>query len=78
MNHLLLYPLSVIVALLILPCAGATNGSTDETLASFYKQYLDERLRQQPVEATRLGDHRFDAQLEDLSPASHRHSMRRR
>src|SRR6266567_5574343 len=40
----------------------------DQKLESFFKSYLDERFRLRPVEATKLGDHRFDSQLEDVSP----------
>jgi uncharacterized protein (DUF885 family) len=39
-------------------------------LDKFFRGYLDEYFKLQPLEATRLGDHRFDAQLEDLSPKS--------
>ena len=39
----------------------------DAKLASFFKQYLDGNFRQQPTEATGLGDHRFDGLLEDVS-----------
>lgn len=40
----------------------------DAKLETFFKGYLDESFRLRPVEATRLGDHRFDSQLEDLTP----------
>jgi uncharacterized protein (DUF885 family) len=40
----------------------------DPKLEAFFKAYLDEYFRLQPVQATKLGDHRFDAQLEDISP----------
>src|SRR5438034_9114520 len=39
----------------------------DQKLESCFKTYLDEHFRLRPVEATKLGDHRFDAQLEDVS-----------
>src|SRR5437899_1883561 len=39
----------------------------DAKLTSFFKTALDRRFQQQPLEATRLGDHRFDARLEDLT-----------
>ncbi|MBM4070836.1 MAG: DUF885 domain-containing protein [Planctomycetes bacterium] len=41
--------------------------SEDARLASHFKKFLDEELRHQPLEATRLGDHRFDHLLDDLS-----------
>jgi uncharacterized protein (DUF885 family) len=42
----------------------------DARLADFFKSYLDEFCRLRPYEATRLGEHRYDHQLEDLSPES--------
>jgi hypothetical protein len=44
--------------------------SENEKLESFFKSYLDERFRQEPMEASRLGDHRFDSRLEDVSPGA--------
>ncbi len=40
----------------------------DERLTALFKQYLDDEFRARPLEATRLGDHRFDDRLDDLSP----------
>ncbi len=40
----------------------------EDRLNSFFKHYLDQRFKMQPTDATRLGDHRFDHLLEDLSP----------
>jgi uncharacterized protein (DUF885 family) len=40
----------------------------DAKLASFFKSSLDQRFALRPMEATEMGDHRFDSQLEDLSP----------
>jgi len=40
----------------------------DARLAAFFRKYLDEEFRHRPMEATRLGDHRFDHLLDDLSP----------
>jgi uncharacterized protein (DUF885 family) len=40
----------------------------DAKLASFFKSFLDQRFALRPMEATEMGDHRFDSQLEDLSP----------
>lgn len=46
----------------------AAQPPEDAKLESFFKNYLDGRFHQQPLEATRLGDHRFDNQLDDISP----------
>ena len=40
----------------------------DAKLEAFFKQYLEGHFRLRPLEATQLGDHRFDAQLDDLTP----------
>lgn len=40
----------------------------DAKLNAFFKQYLEESFQLRPLEATRLGDHRFDNLLGDLSP----------
>src|SRR5438876_5414292 len=37
-------------------------------LESVFQSYLDDYFRLRPLEATRLGDHRFDSQLEELTP----------
>jgi uncharacterized protein (DUF885 family) len=42
----------------------------DAKLQAFFKQYLEEHFRQQPTDATGLGDHRFDGLLEDVSAAA--------
>ena len=44
----------------------------DQKLVDFFKNYLEERFRLQPLDATRLGDHRFDHLLDDLSPDARR------
>lgn len=44
--------------------------SEDDQLNAFFKTYLEEHFRQQPLAATGLGDHRFDSQLDDISPAA--------
>lgn len=36
-------------------------------LQDYFKTYLDERFSARPVQATGLGDHRFDDQLDDIS-----------
>jgi uncharacterized protein (DUF885 family) len=44
----------------------------DAALAAFFRQYLEEGFSQRPLDATRLGEHRFDHLLDDLSPAARR------
>jgi len=40
----------------------------DDKLAAFFKAYLEAQMKAAPVEASRLGDHRYDDRIEDLSP----------
>src|ERR1051326_3746114 len=56
-----------------LNAAWAQEQSEDAKLESFFKGYLDKSFGLQPLQGTELGDHRFDAQLEDLSPAGRAH-----
>jgi uncharacterized protein (DUF885 family) len=57
------------VILFISPLAPTAFAQTeDQKLESFFKSYLDERFALRPMEATEMGDHRFDAKLEDLTP----------
>ena len=49
-----------------------SNGDADARLYQLFQEHLDIAFALQPLDATRLGDHRFDAQLEDLSPADRR------
>jgi uncharacterized protein (DUF885 family) len=44
--------------------------SADAGLEAFYKKYLDEHFALRPLDATGLGDHRFDHLLDDVSKAS--------
>jgi uncharacterized protein (DUF885 family) len=46
---------------------GSASGSAEERLNAFFKAYLEEAFRRRPLEATRLGEHRFDHQLDDIS-----------
>jgi uncharacterized protein (DUF885 family) len=59
--------LACLLGLTPLPRGGAAE-SADDRLVAFFKAYLDDFFRRRPLEATRLGDHRFDDQLDDLSP----------
>jgi uncharacterized protein (DUF885 family) len=44
-----------------------SSPENDSEFAELARAYLDDRLARHPVEATRLGDHRFDARLADTS-----------
>ena len=44
------------------------NSAEDARLNTFFKAYLDEEFKHKPFDATRLGDHRFDHLLDDLTP----------
>ena len=40
----------------------------DARLEAFFRNHLEESFRMRPLEATMLGDHRFDHLLDDISP----------
>ncbi len=42
----------------------------DAKLDAFFKAYLEETFQMRPLDATELGDHRFDGLLDDISPAA--------
>jgi uncharacterized protein (DUF885 family) len=62
--------------LLVVSAVGLTSGSPgyaqseDAKLGTVFKTYLDHFFELRPLEATRLGEHRFDAQLEELTPGA--------
>lgn len=63
------YSLLLLAGLLCLqPSASFAQPSEDEKLQTFFKEYLEQNFRLQPMTATGLGDHRFDALLDDVSP----------
>lgn len=47
----------------------AVQATADARFAEVSKAWLDGWMQLNPVSATQLGDHRFDARIEDLSPA---------
>lgn len=49
-----------------------TFGQSDARLEAFFKDYLDHWFELRPLEATRLGDRRFDGKLDAISPAARR------
>jgi len=63
-----------LVCMVVVGISGLTAGRSmaaneeDTKLAAFFKHYLDEKFKLQPLAASTEGDHRFDDQLEDLSP----------
>src|SRR5215467_578874 len=64
--RIMLHLLSVLLLLCGVITANAQEA--DAKLEPFFKAYLDQYLRGRPLEATRLGDHRFDSKLENLTP----------
>ncbi len=50
----------------------AAAQDADGQLNAFFKNYLEEHFKLRPLNATRLGDHRFDHLLEDVSKDSRR------
>ena len=55
---------------MVLAASASAAAGEDAKLEAFFRHYLDEYFQQQPSNATALGDHRFDARLEDLSAES--------
>src|SRR5690606_39090006 len=49
------------------PAAEAAESEHDRAFAAIAARFLDEGLALSPVSATQIGDHRFDAELDDLS-----------
>jgi uncharacterized protein (DUF885 family) len=52
------------------PVVGPSAG-----LESFFREYLEAAFRLEPLLATRLGDHRFDDQIDDLSAQARKASL---
>jgi len=50
------------------PAQDAPASGADAKLEAFFQAYLDEMFALRPLEATMLGDHRFDDRLDDISP----------
>ncbi len=55
---------------LLFASAAIAQSTEDEKLQAVFKDYLEHHFRQQPTAATELGDHRFDAQIDDISPGA--------
>ena len=46
--------------------AAAHSRAVDEGFAALSRRYLDQALALSPISATQIGDHRFDAEIDDL------------
>jgi uncharacterized protein (DUF885 family) len=65
----------LLVALALLGCASgprpaasaAAPAAGDAKLADLASRWLDGLMRENPIDATGIGDHRFDAEIDDLS-----------
>lgn len=57
----------VISSLFATVLSAADSPSADAKLEAFFRQYLDQSFALRPLDATRLGEHRFDDRLDDLS-----------
>jgi uncharacterized protein (DUF885 family) len=75
------FPVSIAAVLLVGACTpGAQKAPTtpaapppptaDESFERISRRYLDEAPGYRPVRATEIGDHRFDAKLDDVSDAT--------
>src|SRR5262245_28144374 len=58
----------LVALLLMLLASPVTAADEDARLAAFFKDYLEEFMKHAPLDASRLGDHRYDDRLDDLSP----------
>jgi len=63
--------------LVILMLTTPALADEDAKLAAFFKDYLEEYMKNAPVEASRLGDHRYDDRIEDLSPKARAANIQR-
>lgn len=71
--------LSLLVLTLTAP-ARADDGDAnaeDARLEDYFRSYLEATFRARPLSATRLGDHRFDHLLDDLSPEARAANLER-
>jgi uncharacterized protein (DUF885 family) len=67
MRLMVCFMLAALTCLVALATAPAAEDE-DARLTGFFQSYLDDLFRQRPLDATRLGDHRFDDRLDDVSP----------
>jgi uncharacterized protein (DUF885 family) len=53
---------------LLMSALTTARADEDAKLAGFFKDYLEEFLKNAPLDASKLGEHRYDDRLDDLSP----------
>lgn len=58
---------TVLVPIVAGEALGQAQSAADRAFATLAHRWLDETMRQGPVSATQIGDHRFDAQVDDVS-----------
>ena len=58
---------AMLIAFLTTTASAQTPDAETAKLEAWYKNYLETVMREEPMTATRLGDHRYDDRLEDLS-----------
>jgi uncharacterized protein (DUF885 family) len=49
----------------------------DQKLAAFFRDYLEEFMKNNPLDASKLGEHRYDDRLDDLSPKARAANLQR-
>jgi uncharacterized protein (DUF885 family) len=59
---------TLLLTMTLLPAATAAADTEDARLTAFFRSYLDRTFEAHPLAATRVGDHRFDHLLDDVSP----------
>jgi len=66
----MLTPYTLLALQVVTVCQGAVDSPADRRFEELGTRYIDEFPAFSPVSATRLGDHRFDGQLDEISAAS--------
>ncbi len=70
MRRFRLLTIPACLALFWIIASTPSRANEDATLEQYFREYLEELFRRQPLTATRLGDHRYDHLLDDLSRPS--------
>lgn len=67
MKHAWLFTLMMSLGLLSTGSSASRADDADAALAKYFHEYLETTFQLRPLDATQLGDHRFDDRLDDLS-----------